>query len=366
MKKVGILTVHRASNYGAVFQAYGLEQTLIKLGADASLVDYKCQWIENFYNPRYFNKRDPIKSIGKMILKGKENRIKKGLFQEFTSKYLIKSEKEYSLNEIIYANDDFDTFIAGSDQIWRGQITGNDTTFLLDFVLDNKKKNSYAASFGSDSLPEKYKKTYARMLKEFNNISVREKSGSDIIKDLIGKEASVNVDPVLLLSKEDWGKLAVCSPESEKYILIYTLAIPKNLIFEAQKIAKEKNNMKIIWICDRPAMKSKYHGIDFRSFVSPEEFITLYKNASYVMTNTFHGAVFSVIFEKQFITENSYEGWKNGRGENLLSLLSIPERDLSQGVSQVIDKPVDYKHVEEIIKYERQKSNEYLRGIISE
>ena len=185
MKKIGIITFHRALNYGAKLQAYALQETL-KAEYDVSIIDYRCPFIENIYYNPFFKKKKSIKFLIKNILCYKKlkqlNIAKKQLYDEFLKfdlQYLNISSKKYLPENIAEANNEYDYFIAGSDQIWNLRLTGRDWNYFLEFA-DNSKKYSYAASFGGGIQDEDII-DIANRLKTFQSLLVRERSGVNII-----------------------------------------------------------------------------------------------------------------------------------------------------------------------------------------
>ena len=358
--KIGILTFQNAVNYGAVLQTYALQNTVEKLGADAKVINYQCEKVNSLYDP--FPKTKNAKKLISNILWYKRKKHKKEEFEKFSDKYLKLTEKKYyTKKDLEETNDMFDLFITGSDQIWRAESTNFDTTYFLDFVKDNRKKYSYAASFGSDKVEDKYKEEYAKMLNEYNMISVREKQGQSIVKDLINKEARIDLDPTFLLKKEDWQKIEKKPNEQKRYIILFIIRKSEKIFRFAEKLAKQKD-CELIYISNdrKKEVNAKYVG-----GISPEEWLGYIDNAEYVITNSFHGTAFSIIYQKNFFLELQPPPAKaNARLENIMDMLGLREREIINGDNANISKQIDYIKVEKILEEQSTKSIEYLKEII--
>ena len=215
--KIGILTFHRASNYGAVLQAYALTEVLRDSGADAEIIDYYCPEVEMCHHPKNLFKRQSFPAAC-IHYYGKQKKYQN--FEGFRQKHLHLSQ-HYSKETIAECSQKYDLFISGSDQVWSKKYSGMDTTYLLDFEKNAGKKYSYAASFGFTEFPEGTKETYSKLLKEFQAISVREQSAADLLKTQCHLEAFTSLDPTLILGASKWQKLAKAPEQDKKYILIY-------------------------------------------------------------------------------------------------------------------------------------------------
>ncbi|WP_040373720.1 polysaccharide pyruvyl transferase family protein, partial [Peribacillus psychrosaccharolyticus] len=247
----------------------------------------------------------------------------------------------------------------GSDQVWNYLTAGFDKSYFLDFVQDKSKKNSYAASFGVDSIPETYKKDYYKLLSDFQNISVREQQGADIVKDVLEVNPPVLLDPTLMLNREEWNRVSSKNKENAEYLLLYLIAESKSIISLAKRVAKERN-LKIIYISDR---LYKSTGMDNRSKVGVDEWVNLFLNASFIVTNSFHGVAFSINFQKEFYMQYLPGNAKvNSRLENILELTGLKDRFVSDFEKINIDH-IDYSKVNKILQQEREKSIKYLKNV---
>ena len=305
--RIGILTYHRAHNYGAMLQAYALLSFLRSNGHNAELIDY---W--PLYHKHQYALIRPItgKNIGYMIKNAiadictfwrRYKRIQH--FTSFEHSYLnlpkeIRYTSENALKDINY-----DCVIVGSDQIWRNRDSNNhhigfDSTYFCQNINPSTRCISYAASMGIIQLSESDKATLQQYLKRFCTILVRENTLNDLVHSL-GYQAKVVLDPTLLLNKDQWNlSLPKKRFSSTRYVLYYEL-MPSA---EATRFAQEKANSlgcKLLVMDARIPIIPKTGHI---SYASPIEFMHAIRDAEYVIATSFHGTAFSIIFEKQFLT----------------------------------------------------------------
>lgn len=351
---LGIITFHRALNYGAVLQAYALQHFLTEIDIDSKIIDYRCEEIEYFYKPI---KANPIKNIKKFL---KEccfytcNKNKRKKFMNFLNKNLLLTKKIDTEESLLNLNALFDCFITGSDQVWNNRWTGLDGAFFLNFA-ESKKKNSYAASFGFSSVPQECEKKYREYLSDFNFLSVRELDGVGIVENLTGKSAVVSIDPTCLISREEWISVAKL-PKEKDYVLLYLLEQSSYLEGIAKELAARKG-IKVITIAD--GFKRK-RDIKKYGFLGPDEFLGLFHNARYIVTNSFHGLMFSVIFRKEFyISYQQYSGAPNSRLRNFIVNYHLEGRVLSEN-QPLFEAKIDYDEIESMIKSSKEYSKKYF------
>ena len=205
--RIGIITFHRAINYGAVLQTYALQKFLNVSNYDAEVIDYRCEHMENFYKT-FTIKDKSVKQIIRGMLNFKNTYKKKREFYRFLDQNVRISTEVYDKFNIDKANLRYDKFITGSDQVFNFACTDFDKTYFLQFVKNCDNKLSYAASFGMKEIPDSYVNDYKSLLSTFSELSIRENAGQQIVKKLTGKDSELSVDPVFLLTAEEWEKLA--------------------------------------------------------------------------------------------------------------------------------------------------------------
>lgn len=331
--KVGILTFHDAHNYGAVLQAYALKKYIKSLGYDVKVINYHHHTIPDGY-PKEAN----------------EERWEK--FDEFIKELTDNEQFVYTCEEDLEKLD-IDFWICGSDQIWNTEITrGFNKGFFLDFNTRGKKI-SYAVSMGIPSLPEEEEAHFKRALNGLHHISVREESLKHYAQKHTDKEINKTLDPTLLLEEKDYENLLEENKYGD-YILIYALGPDERLTKIAKRISTEKG-VKIVELNDK---KQENYFCDQVSSAGPKEFLTLIKNANAIITNSFHGTIFSIIFEKEFYTITRLN--RNSRMENILDIVGMRDR-LIDNIEEIDNvKKQDYKKANQNLEKEKIKSKEFL------
>lgn len=350
--KAGILTFHRAINYGAALQAYALVHKMNELGFEAELADYRNPHIENSFHKFSASKiNSPKKAISFLMNYGKMKRKKKA-FENFTK--LIPTSKIYGKSEL--KNAGYDIFVTGSDQVWNPDCTGFDKTYFLDFAKHDQKA-SYAASFGVSSIEDKYSGEVAELLKDYKFISVREKQGAGIVQSLSDKEATVVLDPTLLLNGNEWSKLAKPSKYGKKkFLLVYMLLNSPSLLNFAENMARE-NNLEVVCIGN-----GRRKNITYANDIGPQEFLDLFARAECVVTNSFHGTAFSINLNKEFFVElHNVKNSRNSRMEDVLELFELKERIITKDAKDFGN--IDFGVVNKILENEREKSVAFLKSI---
>lgn len=368
MKKVGILTFHRAINYGACLQAYALKCYIEDQGNECEIIDYHCPAIEDFYN-KVILRNDSVKTKVKKIVTWSIQKKRNLKFRDFIGNILLdgKISKGYTKSDIYSVNTRYDLFITGSDQVWSPFCTGGDLTYFLNFVSESQKRNSYAACVGLASDDFLKSETIVNNLQKFNNISVREESTQNkltaIMSGKINNPISLDIDPTLLLDAERWNRVAT-NVVKEHYIFVYSLSMPKEIVEFSKQFAKEKKEKIIFCTLDNFfTMKNKKSTVN----ASPEEFLGYIKNADFVITNSFHGTVFSVIFKKNFyVIKNKNPNHDNSRLINILCLLGLENRLIEEINSFKTINGIEYSNVEQKLAVMRESSRKYICRIISE
>ncbi len=351
--RIGIVTITELENFGNRLQNYALQETLKSLGAEVDTI------------PNYitYKHRKNKKWQLEQFLKGLKNRSRSQLseiikikrFEKFDKKHFTFS-KYYS--EIDYIPEDleaaYDYFVAGSDQIWNPVFPFNLDFNFLNFC-SREKRIAYSGSFGVECIPEKYEEQITAYINGFPEISVREFSGRDIVQQLTGKDAHVLFDPTLLLDRTRWEKLSRkpkwLDPD-KKYILVYYLGKTEALakiLEDAKKKNPELSSYDIIDIHNKKLIK--------QYTITPDEFIWLIDHAGLMITDSFHGTVFSILMQTPFIHSLREGGVNmNSRIFSLFRELSLP---FSEGIyTDHIDNP----KLQETLQQGRTESISYLKS----
>ena len=237
-------------------------------------------------------------------------------------------------------------------------ITKNDENYFLGFA-DAIKRFSYAASFGDLCIDEEYRERYTLLLNNIDEISVREEDGAEIVRELCGRDANVNIDPVLLFDKNNWVKIADEIDDTD-YILVYK--INRTACYEVAKELSRRTRLKVKVIAPDRNCPSNF--VKYKA-ASPGEFVGLFVNAKVIVTDSYHGLLFSIVNEKQFfVCFESREDNANIRLNNVLRKFDL-ESQIIQDIHHIErGTKIDYVHVNKLIEEERKKSEMYLSQII--
>jgi hypothetical protein len=358
--KINTITFHRPDNYGAVLQAYALQKYLLTQGQDVEIIDYtelksyvfrplNFKSIKSFLRDLYINLN--------ILLKYKKCNNRHMKFSRFVDDYMNLTIKYNSLEELKNNPPKSDLYIAGSDQIWNMTYRIS-PEFFLDFGIDNVKRYSYAASLGTYEYPKDKLGIMENYLKRFKTISVREKSAQTFLKEQFNINSRIDVDPTFLIEKSNWLEIEQPYDIETPYILCYPLLSNENLQKTVDKL-KKLTGYKVVIISS--SAKSTVKGDEVLYDVGPREFLGLINNASYVVTSSFHGTVFSVLFEKTFYSTVSEFG--ASRIYDMLDNLDLSDRAI-KSVDEVNKEFLDYSCVKKRISEYAKSSKKYLEGII--
>lgn len=379
MGKIGLVCVTN-HNYGSILQTFALQTIVNNLGVETEIVRYnesKFSKIRRLRNKEYMRTRFKVieKKITLTFLYRKYSHLlqeRNIAFSKFISTNLKFSDVLFSLSELNRKAYNYDTVLLGSDQVWH-PMNLYMNFFTLNFVPDKIIKAAYAPSFGVSKIPKSYKESYRKYINRIQYLSCREAAGVDIIYDLTGKKPPMVCDPTMLLSKEDW--LQVLPGKTKypfKYIFCYFIGDNPEQRELVLKL-KETTGYKIITLLhiDEYISSDSNYG-DYTPFdVDPLDFLELIKNAEYIMTDSFHASVFSILFHKAFFTFNRFENIKekstNSRIDSLLGVLDLTERRVSSKDTIEIllnKKEIDFEAVDLKLFHFREASLNYLRTIL--
>lgn len=354
MSKVGIITIPRADNYGSVLQAYAVQQFINETEPDNELIDYVSPFLVGRYklwNIKKGNLLVKAKSLVRNCLTYNGRIKKKRKYAEFRKLMKFSEKTIYSADDI----ERYEKYIVGSDQIWNTRITDYDQTFFLNFVNEIESKIAFSVSMGYVDRSDKEIEFYKKMLTNFKWIGVREKSDIQFVKSIAVAADTVDyiIDPTLLISEENWSNLLKERIIKEDYILVYSFGNDSKVIKRAKNLS-EKNHLPVYIIADE-WRKKNLDGFNNLSGVGPIEFINLIAYAEHIVTNSFHGTAFSIIFRKQF-TIVPYKGTEN----RVLTLLKLLK--LENGIyGNDMENSIIYSDIDNILQYERNKARIFLQ-----
>ena len=378
MKKIGMLTFYSEYNYGAMLQAYALQTKIKELG-------YSAEFIRFF--DRKFKEEKPTNAIcrAKKILKNLKSvefSIKKyiinrhigeckySLFDDFVERYISTSRNAYySLEDLKKADNEYDAFVTGSDMVW-SDIGQNLDAYFLTFASEGKRI-SYAPSLtGRENETVEQREQYKNWINRIDFLSCREKYGVNYISNITGRKAKQVVDPTLLIEKEVWKeKFHIEKRHGQPYILCYMFRGIKKAMLKKIKYYAEENNLRIIFIpmSVQETLYDLKNGSD--ASYGPKEFVELFYNASYVVTNSFHGLLFSLIMNKPFSLIHRGKGneWlkHEERMTNILSLLDIENCFVNESDFDMnLNWDIDYNIINSKISELRRDSLDYLSNAL--
>ena len=352
MKKIVIITIHSDLNYGAFLQAFALTTFLNNNSYYTRIIDYRK--IPN--SPRIY--KFPKNIIYKIY-----NLPRLFRYRRFIAP-LLSNKRYNSLEELQSFNEEFDILISGSDQIWNPVCGGlnriNPAYFLAFASKDKYKKISYGSSVGSYIYDENEKKQVRKWLNEYSHISTRESSGAIQLESIINKPVKVVLDPTLLLNKDGWLQYASSVKIKSKYVLVYYIDELDEVVSYARIIA-DKLGLKVALITN---MAKRHSKVDINiPHCGPAQFLWLFANATYIVTNSFHGTAFAVNFNKDFVSvikRNSPQ-----RAQTLLKNVGLYERLLTN-IDELDNIPlnVDFKEANIKLDMLRNDSISYLLNSI--
>ena len=317
----GILTFHRALNAGALLQCLALSRAMDGLGMENVVIDYRNPFIERQHHPYRLYPDSVLKCAARAAVLGPvlAKRVRK--FDGFVRAHMRTSRPYLSIDHLNADAGTYTAFVTGSDQVFSADCAAFDRAYFLDFPGADGKKYAYAASFGRDDLPEEYRTEYIRRLSGYPFLSVREEAGAALVQNhlKLNVPAESHIDPVLLFDSGFWAEIAQ-KPKEKDYIFLYTM-LPSDTIPQKAAALGKETGFPVLWADDK--YYKKHPGISRRIAVSPDELLGYIAGARHVVTNSFHGTAFSILFEKKFTVETAHA--KSSRVTALLALLGIED-----------------------------------------
>lgn len=349
--KIGIITFHWATNYGAVLQAFALQQYLESCEYEVEIINYVPFKVKALLILLAIRKHKPAELL-------REYKLNK-----FRKKYLPLSKGMYHSSASLKRNcHKYDAYICGSDQVWNewfvlSSETNPNLSYYLDFVKVDKARISYATSFGTDKLSDKVVNLIKPEMQKFKKISVRESTGKVIVENM-GLQAALAADPTLLLKRESYERLMENKRIKERYQLF------SYILHENQATAKAVNDY---------IYKKYFHtGIDKKYNSEPIsilEWLYNIKNAKFVVTNSFHGAIFSTIFHTPFVVLPVENSGMNDRIATLLQAVGLTGRVIETfdeaTIDMVINQPINWDQVDERVCCLRDVAHDFLKNALN-
>lgn len=375
--KIGLVTILDYNNYGNRLQNYAVQQIILSLGSDVETIKVISNTEKKSKICLIINISNQIADIGifkfiekiisRMINKiyiisnKKALRIRLDNFIKFTKENILETNFEISNRDVpIDLNNKYDYFITGSDQVWNPTFKRFSNLDFLTFA-QREKRIAYAVSFGIDSIPLEYKARFKVWIEEMCCLSVREEAGAKIIKQLTGREAVVLIDPTMMLDKNDWLKISKESPNKPKNKFLCTYFLGGAYESYKKEITKFSSDSKLELINLNCINDLK------RYSEGPSEFLDYIASCELLLTDSFHGAIFSILFNKPFVVFDRIgkAPTMSSRIETLLSKFKLEDRKWEKVMKTGDYFEVDFSHVQLILEAERNKAYEYLKHALN-
>lgn len=370
--RVGILTFHFSENFGALLQAYALRKWFCDRGHIAEFIPYHPTHVEKGGPIRLALSNSAIKANAKILYLKSSGFLHRHLgnkeqaeqFADFRRSHLgISGSQLQTIAELQAIASSYDLIVAGSDQIWSPSVQyGFDPAYFLTFAKDSSARRiSYAASFGRDRLAPQEVEALAPLLQSLSSISVREQSGLDIIKTASGREAVCVPDPTLLHDQYD--ELLRSAGDCRKgHVFCYALRTAEGI----REVAESAASALSVSIISPYNVHRRWREIGQTVHPGPAEWVSQLANASFVVTNSFHGTVFSILFRKPFLVAElpGSRAVMNARSRNLLGQVGLMDRFVSKDqisqVRELVNSPIDWAEVATKQKTLRQGGASFL------
>lgn len=384
MKKIGIITYFYYYNYGTMLQGYALQKVMEREGKgkfSSEIID--CRFGEKDLSFWYYFKirvrrffiyfteiKKVISTFKKRDLTNakyrEENNQKRQLFDDFVKQCCSMSEVMYKQSSDLYPQPPiYDIYVTGSDQTWSPKVGLRDSLFL-GFAPKDKVKAAYAPSIGVATYSSEEEQYVREHLKEYQFVSCREKHGAEILQNLSPVKVETVLDPTLLMRAEEWRHIAVKPETPVKYILCYFIGERMYYRDFAKQLSKQLN-LPLVYIPGSNTDMKSENNLVWKS--GPREFLGLIDNAEVVLTDSFHGTIFSINFRRNFYSFIKHEGAKamdNMRIIDILGRLGQSDRLLTEYVGdEIAYTPVDYTTTDVLLQAEREHSESFINKILT-
>lgn len=387
-KMVGLAIVTYKDNFGSALQSYATQKAVQKLGFSTEVlqisgVHKQIQRKKVFYFLSRLFKKDELmyvldKALSKFKSDSKGNystdmETRHKVYEKFYKNHFTFADSKKTFSELGEMCGKYSAVLVGSDQLWRpSNIAGE--YFTLEFVPENIKKIAYSTSFGVSVIPALLKKHTKKFLSRIEHISVRENSGKRIVKDLINRDIPVVADPTMLFPIEEWTEIMPENRVAEgDYILCYFMGSNPSHREFAKKLKEETGYRIIALLHGSVYIASDEDFPDEKPYdIGPGEFIDLIKNAKYMVTDSFHGSVFSILNKTPFFAFRRYSDDSafsaNDRLHTLLSWTGLSDRMLKgdESVCECIKQDIDFDDVLKRVEKNRELSFEYLKNALND
>jgi hypothetical protein len=375
--KAGIITMHKVPNYGSHLQAYALQETVKEFGYEAELIDYKYPNEYHIARDKELAKKEitltrfiksilkcPITIFNKIILIRQRK-----LFKDFENKFYNLSSAYNSQEDIKKASPAYDIYITGGDQVWNPRFACGDDVYMCNFGDFNKSRIAFGASVAATNIPESMKEIYKENLRKYKAVGIRDSSSKEPLEKITEKEINIVYDPVFLRNSSQWNELSKLSKLKlpKEYILVYILTYsfePYPQIIDVIRDVKNTLGLPVVFVNTslRHYLQVKPDKNIFTASVS--DFLKLFANASYVLTTSFHGTAFSIIFQRQFLSIIN-DSKKDSRISDLQRTVRLNNYcTLNEYNNRLLKKQIDYNVVSGNVEQMIKKSRDFLKNAV--
>lgn len=351
-ERAGIMTFHRSRNYGAVLQAYALQKR-VQQYYKVDIIDYQNDKIDKelklWTGSLHKEWKQQIRALFTFFFRWR----KKIVFDRFIDRELVCS-KRVGRDNLKEMSKHYDLLITGSDQVWNNELTDIDNSYFLNFASEKVKKIAYAVSMGD--VCNGINNEQIALIEGYQLVTVREKQAAKYLETKLKKNIRICCDPTLLLHAEEWEKIISPKLEKRKYIFLFMIEEQQDLIEYALKIA-QREQAKLV---------SSKKAFSFWLHSSPNDFLSWIFHAEYVVTNSFHGTIFSLLFHKPFAYSKMKKGFGlRNRITDLLMIVHLENRFIENNRFK-IESLIDWDIVDECIQNYREESWTILRSVLLE
>lgn len=381
--RVGVITIHKSNNYGACLQSYALWKYISSLGYDCEIIDLHRPIHSDFIpSKRYVRMRvEKVSLFHRVLLFIKHiirHQEKKGMasfkwspalkkkFTEFNSQMKL-SRPYYRIDELYTTPPCYDTYVSGSDQIWNPKMPYCIEPYFLTFVNNGGRKISYASSVGISSLHPEEERKYRQWLSSYDWISVRERTGVDLLRQMTGLDIEQVCDPTMLLNREEWELQKKPITRNRRYILFFSLFYDREAIDSCLSLAAESGCEFIYLSVKQPLGDVSQYTVV--TDAGPGEWLSYIQNAELVITNSFHGTIFSILLHTRNFYSYVMKGSKNG--SRIIDLLNdyklnshLIEKFPLRSFEDLMANRIDYHVVDNLLENERKRSTDFLKNAL--
>lgn len=374
--KTALITYHAAHNNGSFLQAFATQKAIERLGHECDIIDFSTPRQRYLYD--VYKKVSGPKDIAKNLYAFLHHRLIQQRYDDFVSLQhtaLNLTPKSYdAVEQLEELNGAYDVFVSGSDQIWNMDAWDYSDAYALSFVHGGRKI-SYASSMGGHILDKHSDQAladhYARLLADYQHISVRESSAREYLQPLVHQHVEQVLDPTLLLDEDAYDSITAGKLVQEPYIFYYaidSIELNDSAAKAVQAFARSKGLPVYVMFTGNKSYGLRKYGFHLLEAAAPNHYLSLIRNAAYVLSASFHGTAFSIKFKKQFyVVRGKHDGKVNmdDRMSSLLRLCGLDARQLIEGETWE-DGPIDYGSVGGRLDGEIERSMAYLDNALGE